>query len=59
MSVDAIVHPCAPGVVLYHLPDQGTGRYQVHTTWKFGELVTLPEPLNFGFSTELWQAWGE
>jgi Uma2 family endonuclease len=51
--------PSRPGVILYHRPDQGSGRYQVHTTWKFGEQVVLPAPLDFGFSTELWQTWPE
>jgi hypothetical protein len=51
--------PRTPGIILYHRPDQGTGRYRVHTTWKLGEQVILPEPLGFSFSTELWQPWGE
>lgn len=49
--------PRSPGIVLYAQPDQGTGRYQVHSRWKIGEPVVLPEPLNFGFATELWQHW--
>jgi Uma2 family endonuclease len=51
--------PRSPGIVLYTRPDQGSGRYQVHGSWKFGEPVVLPEPLDFGFSTEFWQPWSE
>ncbi|MEY9964656.1 Uma2 family endonuclease [Streptacidiphilus sp. MAP12-16] len=51
--------PRSLGITLYAEPDQGTGRYQVHSTWKFGEAVMLPEPLNFRFTTELWQPWAD
>ena len=51
--------PRMPGVTLYGEPDIGTGRYQVLQTWKFGDVVRLPEPLAFEIDTELWEPWDD
>lgn len=51
--------PRMPGVTLYGEPDVETGTYQVLVTWKFGDVVRLPEPLGFEIDTELWEPWDD
>ncbi|GAA1856602.1 Uma2 family endonuclease [Actinomadura bangladeshensis] len=51
--------PRMPGVTLYGEPDVRAGTYEVLQTWKFGDVVRLPEPLGFEITTELWEPWDE
>ncbi|WP_329568497.1 Uma2 family endonuclease [Kitasatospora sp. NBC_01266] len=49
--------PKQPQITLHGNPDRFAGRYEELLTWKFGELVQLPEPLGFEFRTDLWRPW--
>ncbi|MFI9271699.1 Uma2 family endonuclease [Kitasatospora sp. NPDC052896] len=51
--------PKRPGVTLYSAPDRFAGRYDEQTTWKFGDVVRLPEPFGVEIPTELWRPWSD
>lgn len=44
-------------ITLYGNPDRRTGTYTVLNTWKFGDLVQLPQPFGFEIATDRWQSW--
>ncbi|MEV5571523.1 Uma2 family endonuclease [Spirillospora sp. NPDC052269] len=51
--------PEAAAVTLYSDPiSSGEGRYRRNFTWEFGDVIQLPEPLGFSFSTDEWEPWG-
>lgn len=51
--------PRMPGVTLYGEPDVQAGTYEPLHTWKFGEIIKLPEPLAFEIDTARWKPWTE
>jgi Putative restriction endonuclease len=44
-------------VILYSIPDQGTGAYLHEESWQFGETIHLPEPFGLEIPTEQWLPW--
>ncbi|MFG2085794.1 Uma2 family endonuclease [Spirillospora sp. NPDC048824] len=49
--------PRMPAITLYGEPDIQAGTYEPLHTWKFGEVIKLPDPLGFEIDTERWKPW--
>jgi Uma2 family endonuclease len=51
---------CSPkvaGATLYSIPDRGASAYLHEESWRFGEVIHLPEPFDIQINTDLWEPW--
>lgn len=51
--------PAKPKITLYSDLDVRAAAYQESRTWKFGEVVALPEPFDLEIPTIKWKTWAD
>ena len=51
--------PAKPEITLYSDPDVRGAAYRGSRTWKFGEVVALPEPFDLEIPTIKWKTWAD
>jgi Uma2 family endonuclease len=49
--------PQQASITLYSIPDSAAGAYLQEESWKFGEVVQLPEHFGVAISTDEWLTW--
>ena len=49
--------PRAAQSTLFSNPDRSSGEYKHQMSWKFGQTIRLPHPLDFEIPTTDWEPW--